>query len=272
MSSEPGDEPSSPGPERGFRGLSQAELAAVLRRATELDARGDLELPEARLDPALVEAAAVEAGLSRAAVRQAMGEVLQGADTPQVYADKGLLPVSQLAVVREVPGASDELDARIGHFLRRQLFTQQRIFANGSRWAPRKGWTANIRRGTDPGGRFVLKSVRSVEVTLTPTAEDRVVVRVVLDLSQLRTTHRSYLAGGAAGGVLVGGGAVAAFGVDPITLAAVPVAGGVVVGGHFLGRATARNEAEGIHTAVAGLLDRLEHPDRDQSGRRRKPR
>ena len=272
MNGESGSERAPVGGDPGTQGLSQAELAAVLRRATELDAQGDVELPEARLDPQLVEAAAVEAGLSRAAVRQAMNEVLQGAQPPDVYGDKGILPVSQLALVREVPGGVEEVDARIGRFLRRQLFAEQRIFANGSRWAPRKGWTANIRRGVDPGGRFVLKSVRSVDVTITPADDDRVVVRIALDLSQLRTTHRSYLAGGVAGGAVLVGGAGATFGIDPVTFVALPVAGGVVVGSHFLGRNTARNEAEGIHTAVAGLLDRLEHPERGRSTRERKPR
>lgn len=252
----------------------------MLRRATELDSDGPLPLPSNRLDPAVVEAAAIEAGLSASAVRRAMAEILHPDEAPELYQDRGLLPARQMVFVREVPGRVDDIDDRIGRFLRRQLFERRRLFSDGSRWAPRSGWGANIKRGLDPGGRLVLKQVRSVEVSVSPmtparppsdTAADdadrsdptpTALVRVVVDISKVRSIHSAWLAGGATSGGVVLGATAFAVGVDPLTLLAFPVAGGLTVGGHFAGRYGASKEADTIHTGVAGFLDRLEH-DRD---------
>jgi hypothetical protein len=245
------------------RGLTQDELSEVLRRATELDSQSLPELSESRLDPAVVEAAAIEAGLSQAAVRRAIDEVLHGAQAPEVYGEKGLLPSSELVISRQVPGTVDAAEASVSQFLRRQLFARQRIFADGARWAPRGGWTADVRRRVDPGGRFVLKHVRRIDVTITEVSgADAVDVRFALDLSRLRSTHRAFLAGGVASGAAVVGVTGVVVGLDPVALLALPAAGGLAVGGHYVGRTTARNEAEWIHTAVAGMLDRLEHGGR----------
>lgn len=272
------DDPVDPSHRPVARGLNQAQLAAVLRRATELDADGGLELPESRLDPAVVEAAAIEAGLSRAAVRRALNEVLHpDVEHPDPYAD-GRLPARALVLERLVPGTADAIEAQIGRYLRRQLFDQQRVFSDGSRWAPRRGWLASVRKSTDPGARFVLNQVRSVQVTLTPVpasapspAEASVLVRIALDLTGVRSIHAGWLgAGGAAGGVAIVGTA-ATVGVDPLVLLSLPVAGGLTTGGHLVGRREARREVEKIHTAVAGLLDRLEHGERAVTkGRRRR--
>ncbi|MFP3906249.1 MAG: hypothetical protein ACLFWR_04410 [Acidimicrobiales bacterium] len=261
------------------RRLSQAELAAVLRRATELDAEGGLELADSRLDPAVVEAAAIEAGLSRAAVRQALNEVLHpDVVSPDPYAG-GRLPTRSLVLERVVPGTTDEIETQVGRYLRRQLFDQQRVFADGSRWAPRRGWLASVRKRADPGARFVLNQVHSVQVTLTPAPpsasspqQPSVLVRISLDLTGVRSIHATWIGiGGAAGGAAIVGAATTV-GVDPVALLSLPVAGGLTTGGHFVGRREARREVEKIHTAVAGLLDRLEHGERAVTrGRRTRP-
>lgn len=259
-------------------GLTQAELAAVLRRAAQLDAEGPLPVPSDRLDPAVVEAAAIEAGLSPASVRRAMAEVLHPDESLALYQERGLLPARQLVFVREVPGAVDEVEEQVDRFLRRQLFERRRLFADGSKWAPRSGWGANIKRGLDPGGRLALKQVRSVEVTLSAvqpssaaatssdTAEDApevaapsVLVRLIVDISKVRSIHSAWLAGGAAGGGAVIGATGLAVGLDPLSILALPAAGGLTVGGHYIGRHGASKEADTIHTGVAGFLDRLEH-------------
>lgn len=262
------------------RYLTQDELAAVLRRAAELDAEGGLPVPLGGLDPRVVEAAAVEAGLSPQAVRRALDEVLHPDERPpDIYAD-GRLPSRELVVEREVPGTVDDVEARIGRFLRRQRFEQTRVFADGSRWAPRRGMVANIMKGIDPGGKLSLKQVRAVSVTVSslgPVGTDApgresVLVRVALDLAGVRSIHTTWLGvGGAAGGAAVIGSA-AWFGVDPIALVSLPVAGGLTYGGHIVGRREVRSEVEKIHTAVAGLLDQLEHGERADAGRRRRSR
>lgn len=253
------------------QGLTQTEMAEVLRRAAELDSDHALPVPADRLDPEVVEAAAIEAGLSPTAVRRAMHEVLHpDVSPPDAYPDGGLLPARHLVLAREVAGPADLVEDRIGRFLRRQLFEQKRLFADGSKWARRGGWMSDVRRGVDPGGRFVLKEVSSVHVTVSPDGDrdDLVLVRLALDLTSVRSIHRTWLAGGAVSGVAVLGGAGALVGIDPLAIAALPVAGGLTAGGHYVGRWNARREVEKIHTAVAGLLDRLEHPDRSPASQR----
>jgi hypothetical protein len=262
------------------RNLSQVELAAVLRRAAELDAEGGLPVPLGGLDPEVVEAAAIEAGLSPQAVRRALNEVLHPDErTPDVYAD-GKLPSREMVVEREVPGTPAEVEARIGRFLRRQRFEQKRVFADGSRWAPRRGVVASLMKGVDPGGKLSLKQVRSVSVTVSTMGgtddsgggTPSTLVRVALDLTGVRSIHTTWLGvGGTAGGAAIVGSAVV-IGVDPLALVSLPVAGGLTYGGHLVGRREVRSEVEKIHTAVAGLLDQLEHGERVASTRRTRSR
>lgn len=264
-------------PERS-RYLTQDELAAVLRRAAELDAEGGLPVPAGGLDPRVVEAAAVEAGLSPSAVRRALDEVLHPDEhPPDIYAE-GVLPSRELIVEREVPGTAEEVEARVGRFLRRQRFEQTRVFADGSRWAPRQGLAANIIRGIDPGGKLALKQVRAVSVTvssLVPVTEDgdqTALVRVALDLKGVRSIHTTWLGVGGAAGAGAVVGSAAWLGVDPLALLSLPVAGGLTYGGHLVGRHEVRSEVEKIHTSVAGLLDQLEHGQRAVASRSRRSR
>lgn len=267
------------------RNLTQTELAAVLRRAAELDSESALPVPSEGLDPLLVEAAAIEAGLSPRSVRQALREVMHpAAEVPDPYSG-GLLPARELVMGREVPGPAEEVEARIGRFLREQVFEQKRIFADGSTWEPQGGWAAHIRRGVDPRGRLILRAVRKVAISVTEiddtdsnTGGDsdqdegalvpRVLVRITLDVSAARSAHASWLAGGAVSGAAVVGITGALAGIDPLTLLSFPVAGGLTAGGHFVGRKSAQHVIEQIHTGVAGFLDRLEYPDRDRPGKR----
>lgn len=258
------------------RGLTQNELAAVMRRAAELDSESALPVPVDGIDPRVVEAAAIEAGLSPQAVRQALAEVMHPDESlPDAYKNGGRLPGRDLVMVREVPGTPQQVEDRIGRYLHSQLFERQRIFADGSRWAPHKGWVAEIKRGIDPKGRLVLNQINAITVSVAPVDDppaDRVVVRIGLDLSSVRSIHRAWLTGGAATGAAVVGTTGVLVGVDPLLLASLPVAGGLTAGGHFVGRWSVQQEIEKVHTAVAGLLDRLEHPDREHPSRRFDPR
>jgi hypothetical protein len=263
------------------RGLTQTELADVLRRAAELDAEQSLPDPVDGLDPAVVEAAAIEAGLSAQAVRRALHEVMHPDDrAPDAYTEGGLLPSRDLVLVREVPGPRSAVEEQVGRFLRRQLFERVRIFTDGSKWVPRRGWSSDFRRGFDSGGRYVFKEVSSVTVTLSPgggddeddEGADTVLVRLALDLTSVRSIHRSWLASGAVSGVAVLGGAGVLVGLDPLAVAALPMAGGLTAGGHYIGKRNARREVERIHTGAAGALDLLQHPDRSPPPRSRSTR
>src|SRR5262249_16119522 len=72
-------QPSGDAPSSCMRdGLTQDQVALVLRRAADLDRHLGQTAPEPTLDPAAVEQAAIEAGISRAAVRRALAELHSG--------------------------------------------------------------------------------------------------------------------------------------------------------------------------------------------------
>lgn len=260
----------------------------MLRRAAELDGEGGVPVVAGGLDPRVVEAAAVEAGFSRQSVRRALDEVLHpDLHPPDLYAG-ARLPSRELVVERVAPVSSEEAEARVGRFLRRQRFAQTRVFADGSRWEPRRGAVTALLRGLDLGGRFRLKEVRSVTVTVSelappggdeggddegrPAERPQVLLRLTLDLAGVRSVHAAWLAGGGVIGGAAVAGTAAAVGFDPVVLLTLPVAGLTTVGGHLVGRRQVRAEVERIHTAVAGLLDQIEHGARADTSRGRRPR
>src|SRR5690606_37602738 len=212
------------------------------------------------------------------AVRRALDEVLHpDVRPPDVYAG-GRLPSRELVVEREVPVSVEEAEAWVGRFLRRQNFQQARVFADGSRWVPRQGVAATIVRSTDLAGRLRLKQVKEVSVTVSSLGSGAggdppaMLVRVALDLRGVRSIHATWLGAGVAVGGAAVVGSAAWLGVDPLVLLSLPVAGGTTYGGHLIGRHEARSEVDRIHTAVAGMLDELEHGERAQRSRGRRSR
>ena len=230
----------------------------VLRRAAELDRTPD---DDDLLDAAAVEAAAVEAGLTSTSVCQALAEFRVGA-TELVPPRGGLLGPSSLTVQRAVPGPRSSVEGAVRAWLAGQLFEQRRHFGDRTLWARREGMVANVRRHLDVNHRLSLNGVRSLELALAePPADDgEVLVRFWADVGEQRTAH-AWLA---AGGALAGAGAAGALLlVDPVTvLASLPLGAGMAFGGHLAGRSYYRREVGKIETALAGLLDRLEHRPR----------
>lgn len=242
------------------QGLTHEQVAEVLARAAELDAvSGSSSLLPELVMPSVVEEAAVEAGLSRRAVRQAMAELvavrpgLPQGSTPEPTDDT-------LSVVRRVPGDVDDVRAEVERYLRRQVFGQQRIFESGSRWVPRTGVAASIRRTVDPGGHQHLEAVRAVDLQVVPDPahDGHVVVRLDLDVTPIRHRRTGVVAGGAATGVAVGGTLVVLNGIEMILLGG-PVGVGIAAAGWWGGRHLARRSVLEIDVAVNGFLDRLEH-------------
>ncbi len=242
-------------------GLTQDEIALVLRRAAELDR--EQEVPAA-LDVATLEAAAVEAGLSRASVCQALAELRVGAleHERRRRLPDGLLGPARLEVRRLVPGPVELVERELRAFLRSQLFEQRRHLGERTIWDRRQGLLAGLRRRLDLNGRLVLNGVRQLEVAVAPEPGNDgrpVMVSLVADVGEQRTASAWYLGGGAAAGAGVGAGAALVPGLDLLVLASLPVAAGAALGGHRLGRYHYRREVGEIELALAGVLDRLEH-------------
>jgi hypothetical protein len=238
------------------RGLTPDEVARVLRRAAELDASsGDSGVPEL-VDAALVEEAAAEAGLSREAVRQAIDELAlePGADHGSV------LGRANVVVERRFAGSVEEVAAHLHRYLRSQLLQPQRVSPTRSRWVPRQGLTVVLRRATDLGGRLLLEDVGSLDLVVTPTGIGGVHVRLEADLAAVRRGRNVRLAGGAGAGALGAGTVVLVVGAAPAAVLAIPVAAGLAAGGHLVARSYAQHRVGRVHDALAGELDRIEHP------------
>lgn len=269
-----GDHPGDSGPtdragdadgQVGGSGLSSVEVAAVLRRAAELDAAeaAPSQVPEL-IAPKMVEEAAVEAGLSRTAVQRALAERAVAAPTDLAPAPVARVPAT-LTVIRTVPGPGKDVSGRFERFLRRQVFVRERIYENGSRWRPRRGVFATLRRWVDPGGKRALRSVRELDLRVAddPTSDSgAVLVRVDADLTRVRRRQGRILAGTATAGVAGAGWLVGMNGPEVLLLAA-PASGGLVAAGWYGGRALSRHTLERIDTTIRGVLDRIEHGPKD---------
>lgn len=239
--------------------LTQEQIAKVLRRAAELDRTPD---DDPRLDAAAVEAAAVEAGLSPGSVSQALTELQVGALERALPGRVGLLGPPSLTVQRVVPGPRSAVDTAVRAWLSGQLFEQRRQFGDRELWTRKEGMLASVRRSLDLNHRISLNGVRTLEFALaaSPAGDGKVLVCFHADVREQRTAHAWWMAAGAVAGT---GTAGALFLVDPVTvLASLPLGAGMAVGGHLAGRSYYRREVGKIETALAGLLDRLEHRPR----------
>jgi hypothetical protein len=242
-------------------GLTQDEIALVLHRAAELDREQETTTD---LDVATVEAAAVEAGLSRASVCQALAELRVGAlaEPDRRRLPDGLLGPARLAVRRLVPGPVEAVERELHGFLRSQLFERRRHLGDRTVWDRREGMLPTFRRRLDLNGRLLLNGVRRLEVAVAPepdTEGGRVMVSLVADVGEQRAASAWYLGGGGAAGAGAVAGAALVPGLDLLVLASLPVAAGATWAGHWLGRYHYRREVGRIETALAGVLDRLEH-------------
>jgi hypothetical protein len=240
-------------------------VAAVLRRAAELDAveAAPAHIPEL-IAPKMVEEAAVEAGLSRTAVQRALAERAVAAPDDLAPVPVARIPAS-LTIIRTVPGPAKDVSGRFERFLRRQVFVRERIYENGTRWRPRRGLFATLRRWIDPGGKRALRSVRELDLRVAddPTSEHGgVLVRVDADLTRVRHRQGRILVGTATAGVAGAGWLVGMNGPE-VLLLAVPASGGLVAAGWYGGRAMSRRTLERIDTTLRGALDRIEHGPRD---------
>ncbi|MGI8758614.1 MAG: hypothetical protein ACR2K0_04840, partial [Acidimicrobiales bacterium] len=158
--------------------LSEEQIALVLRRAAELDGADDDD--PGRLEAFAVEAAAVEAGLSRESVCLALAELRVGAlERTGPSGRRSLLGSASLVVRRVVPGPLAAVERELRAYLAAQLFEQRRHFGDRTVWARREGLMPSLRRSLDLNHRLTLNGVRQLEVAPADepgTGRGRVVV------------------------------------------------------------------------------------------------
>jgi hypothetical protein len=253
--------------------LSGDEVAIVLRRAVELEAlTDDVDGggPEG-YDPAALEEAAREVGLSPATVRQAVAELRAGVlPVPAPQDRKGVArrrttpggmptPVAgsrMVAQQRLVEPTPAEVDAVLDRFMRTQMFELRRRAGDRAVYRPRRDLVANLRRRLDFAGAIRLDHLATVTTVVVP-AEERTLVRVEAELVASRANA---VAGGAAAGSAVAvlmGFIGAVFTEWGLVMAALP-AGAIVGGGGIrVAEARWRRRRDDVAEALGGLLDRL---------------
>ena len=240
--------------------LTSDEVALVLRRAAEIEALDDTTGPGVAYDPAAVEEAAREVGLSPAAVRQAVAELRVGVlapTAPQGRRARGrALASRRVSDQRLVDRTPAETLATIDRFMRTQMFELRRRSGDRSLYRHRADLIAGLRRRLDFAGAIKLEGLTLVDVVVTP-ADERTLVRVEAELA---TSHANAVVGGAAAGtavtVLTGlTGAVA--GEAGLVIAAVPAGAMVGAGGVRLAASRWQRRRDDVAEVVAHLLDRL---------------
>ena len=241
--------------------LDDEQIALVIRRASELDGQSPAGQPG--LDLALLEEAAVEAGLSRESVRRAVAELRAGAlalDAGRPSRRASLPPT--LTVSRCVPGPFAAVDDILRRFLAKEQFHLRRDFGTSSTWTRRQDVGARVRVQYDKSihRRLLLRDAEQVELAVVEEPGDRgmVMVKLTVDVQPLRRAHRVALGKGATAGVALAGVGLAWLGM-PEAMVVVPVATGAGVAlGHRRGVSRYRDMVAEVETAVEGFLDGVE--------------
>lgn len=242
--------------------LTSDEVALVLRRAAEIDAATDDPDDPTRYDPAAVEAAAGEVGLSPAAVRQAVAELRVGSLGGAVArpAASGRVRRARASDVvvdqRSVGRGPQAVLASLDRLLRSQLFEPGRRTAEWAVFRPRDDLAAKLRRRLDFTGAIRLDGVSCVTAVATET-DDGTLVRVEAEMATTRARVLAGSAGAGAGTGLVMGLGGALFHEPALVIAAFPAGTAVAAGGiRTRGQRWDQKRAE-IADTVATLLDRL---------------
>ena len=244
--------------------LTRDEVARVLHRASEIEAAADGQAPADRYDAEAIEQAAVEVGLSPAAVRQAVAELRVGAlsadaegAAPSKRVTRSRVATSRVvAQQRLVERRPEAVHAAVDRFLRSQMLELRRRGGDRSLWRPRRDLVASLRRGLDFAGVIKLDGIRTVSLLVTP-ADERTLVRLEAELTSSRGNVVAGAAGTGAGvALLMGlGGALAA---EPgLVMAAVPAGAAVGAGGLKIAGGRWRKRRDDVDEVLGALLDRL---------------
>lgn len=229
----------------------------MLRRAAELDAADAREALGDGYEPAAVEEAAREVGLSPAAVRQAVAELRVGALPAELPAKRARAISSRVVCEqRLVSTAPEAVLAAVDRFMRTQMLELRRRSGDRSLYRPRSDLVASLRRGLDFGGAIKLEGLRTIDVVVT-TADDRTLVRIEAEMVASRANA---VAGGAAAGtaVTVGTGLLGAVLAEPVlVIGALPAGAAIGGGGIRVAGARWRKRRDDVAEVLASLLDRF---------------
>lgn len=140
----------------------------MLRRAAELDT----EIPHPQgvesLDPAGVEEAALEAGVSRVAVRRALAELHSGDLSGPKSSRSGRPDAHRAVEARVVPCPADRIHAEVDRYLGSQLLQPRRRQGRHTTYRRRQDLVARIQRRLDTSRRLELARVDALGMSIMP--------------------------------------------------------------------------------------------------------
>lgn len=227
----------------------------MFRRAAEIEAAQEQPGDADGYDPAAIEAAAVEVGLSAGAVRQALAELEAGALQP---AEAGGRARSRIVADQRVVSVdATAAHAAVHRYLRAQLMELRRSHGTEALYRQREDLVAKVRRKLDLANGIKLDGVRSIRV-VAQALDGGTLVRLEADTGVDRTQVVAGSAGaGTAVAVLLGGvGAVAG---EPLLLIGALPAGAAVGAGSLRVRAgRVQRRREDVTETLAAMLDRVE--------------
>jgi hypothetical protein len=251
--------------------LNSDEVALVLRRAADLEAHTAGRATDDGFDAAAVEEAALEVGLSPAAVRQALAELQTGA----LAVDRGRRPSrrsdpSIVQAARLIPCPPEVVHSHADRYLHKQTFEARRRQDQVTLYRQRRDMAASLRRGLNFNGAIQLEGVRAVTLTITPVGAaatngddsggptgGRCMVRLV---SELRGRAEMYSLVGFCGAAVAGtfGLLGLLFSAPSVVVGALVAGAGVTLGGLAIGRGWWRRRRTRVAETLDSLLDSLE--------------
>ena len=237
-------------------GITPDTVAAVLRRAAEIEAAGATGAAPS-LDISAVADVGKELGLSPDAVAAATGEWRRGelAEVEERTTDKRFGVEALVVVQRQLTIVPADVRARTEAWLDVQHMERRRHTATSSDWAPKHGPMAVLRRVMSPTRGPKLPEVDRVRLIVTPAGAGGSRVRVEAGMT---STRKGLLSGLVALPLLLGvGGGIAAVGYGPAFVeVAAPAAGaGLALVGYTGTRSTMRKRRGLAEEAVHGALD-----------------
>jgi hypothetical protein len=247
--------------------LNSDEVALVLRRAADLEARTEGRAADDGFDAAAVEEAALEVGLSPAAVRQALAELHTGAlatdrrRRPGRRSDPSIVQAARL-----IPCPPEVVHGHADRYLHKQTFEVRRRQDEVTLYRQRRDMASSLRRSLDFRGTIQLERVSAVTLTITPVGATpangagsggRCMVRLV---SELRGRAEMYSLVGFCGAAVAGtfGLLGLLFSAPSVVIGALVAGAGVTLGGLAIGRGWWRRRRTRVAETLDGLLDSLE--------------
>jgi hypothetical protein len=255
----------APGSKLPARRLSSEQVEAVVRRAIELQTHDAASTDETGVSSEELVRIGGELGISAGHMRRALAEVSTHA-APQPGG--GLLGAARTSASRAVPGTADAVRRHIERYLLECAYLAVlRRLPDRTTYDKSTGFQVEMARALDAtrgvisgrrtrriGAGFDLRSVRAVEVSVTPLEDGWSWVTLAVDLSNQRTGY--WLGFGSTGAAVAGGvGLSAAVIFAPV---AALVAAPLVAASAWGARTAYTSVLERARLHLEALLDHLE--------------